>query len=92
MSVKGSIFIFGFLVCAVGALFVPSLGVYGYIADYCIAPSDQWWGRPFAQMGIRFSLMLALTTLIGILLQRKKLEFGKKYYIIRRFVFFSFYW
>jgi hypothetical protein len=36
MPLKGIIFIGLFLLCAVGALVLPCLGVYGYIADYCI--------------------------------------------------------
>ncbi|RAM00003.1 hypothetical protein DO021_21375 [Desulfobacter hydrogenophilus] len=32
---------------------MPYLGVYGYIADYCIGPSQQWWEAPFSGIGIR---------------------------------------
>ncbi|NIA11338.1 MAG: polymerase [Nitrospiraceae bacterium] len=78
MPLKGILFFFGlFLLCAVGALFLPQLGVYGYIADYCIDPSSQWWAAPFSGLGIRYSLTLALATAIGILLQRDKLRFGE---------------
>jgi len=77
MSIKGLLFISIFAFCTVGALFLPQLGIYGYIADYCLNPADQWWGRPFANMGMRFSFTLALATMAGIVLQRKKLNFGE---------------
>jgi probable O-glycosylation ligase (exosortase A-associated) len=79
MPLKGIIFIGLFLLCAVGALFLPYLGVYGYIADYCISPAHQWWEAPFSRLGIRYSLTLALTTAIGMLLQRDKLRFGESF-------------
>jgi len=78
MSIKGLMLIGTFLFCAVGALFLPYLGIYGYIADYCISPSRQWWGLPFSAMGIRFSFTLALATFAGIVLQRHNLKFGEK--------------
>lgn len=76
MSLKGLIFIGLFGFCVVGAVFLPHLGIYGYLADYCINPSDQWWGRPFANMGLRVSFTLALATMLGIVFQWKKLRFG----------------
>jgi O-antigen ligase len=78
VSIKGLLFIGGFMVCAVGALFLPHLGIYGYIADYCINPNDQWWAAPFSRFGVRYSLTLALATLIGMVLQRNKLQFGRQ--------------
>lgn len=77
MSLKGLLFIGLFFFCAIGALALPHLGIYGYLADYCINPADQWYGRPFARMGFRFSLFLALGTMLGIVFQRKNLKFGK---------------
>nr|WP_198912587.1 O-antigen ligase family protein [Desulfuromonas acetoxidans] len=78
VSSRGLLFISVFTFCVLGALALPQLGIYGYLADYCLNPADQWWGRPFAQMGIRFSFTLALATMAGIFLQRKKLRFGEK--------------
>jgi len=77
MSLKGLVFIIIFFICVVGASFAPHLGIYGYLVDYCISPAQQWWGRPFANIGIRFSLILALATIVGVFLQRSKLNFGK---------------
>lgn len=76
MSLKGLIFIGLFGFCVVAAVFLPHLGIYGYLADYCINPSDQWWGRPFAHMGLRVSFTLALATMAGMVFQWKKLRFG----------------
>jgi len=53
MPLKGIVFVGLFLVCSVGALVMPYLGVYGYIADYCIGPASQWWEAPFSGLGIR---------------------------------------
>jgi len=79
MSLKGILFIGLFGFCALGALFFPYLGIYGYLADYCINPAGQWWGAPFFSMGLRGSLTLAVATLLGILLHYKKLEYGRKF-------------
>jgi O-antigen ligase len=81
MSLKGLVFIGIFGFCTLGALFLPQLGIYGYIADYCINPADQWWGRPFAGYGLRFSFTLAVATLIGIYLQRSKVRFGEVFFV-----------
>lgn len=55
---------------------MPQLGIYGYLADYCIGPSQQWWEAPFSGIGIRYSFSLALATIMGFVLQRHKLRFG----------------
>lgn len=78
MSIKGLFFIGLFSFCFLGALIAPHLGIYGYVADYCISPKNQWWGYVFYRAGIRFSLFLAFATAIGIYLQRNKLKFGER--------------
>ncbi len=65
------------------------------MADYCVNPADQWYGRPFVSMGIRFSFFLAVATLVGFFLQRKKLFFGKNFLYkneIYIFVFLTIVW
>ena len=47
MSLKGLLYIGLFGLCAVGALFLPQLGIYGYIADYCINPAGSGGGPLF---------------------------------------------
>lgn len=78
MPLKGIVFFGLFVFCAAGALFLPHIGVYGYIADYCINPAGQWWEEPFSGLGIRYSLTLALATALGIVFQSNKLKFGEK--------------
>ena len=75
-SIKPLAFISIFLICTVGAIFLPHLGIYGYLADYCIGTSKQWWEAPFSGLGIRYSFTLALATIGGFVLQRHKLRFG----------------
>jgi hypothetical protein len=79
MSLKGLLYIGLFGLCAVGALFLPQLGIYGYIADYCINPSGQWWGAPFSAMGLRGSFTLAAATLLGMVLHFNRLKYGEKF-------------
>ena len=80
MSLKGLLFIGLFSLCSIGALFAPQIGIYGYVAEYCVGPTRAWWGAPFAAMGVRFSFTLVLATAVGMILQRKKLQFGTLLY------------
>ena len=77
MQLKGILFITLFFLCSVGALVMPHIGVYGYIAEYCIGTSRQWWAAPFVRMGIRFSYTIALATILGTFFQWRKLRYGK---------------
>ena len=78
MPLKGILFASLFLLCSIGALFVPTLGVYGYFVDYCIGTSHQWWASSFAEKGIRISLILALATFAGMCFNWGKLKFGNR--------------
>jgi putative inorganic carbon (HCO3(-)) transporter len=77
MPLKGILFIGLFLLCVIGALVMPYLGVYGYIAEYCIGTSRQWWAVPFVRMGIRLSYTIALATILGTFFQWRKLRYGR---------------
>jgi putative inorganic carbon (hco3(-)) transporter len=79
MALKSLTFIGLFLLCAGGALFFPHLGIYGYIAEYAIGPSSQWWEVPLKGLGIRYSFTLAAATAIGILFNRAKLRYGESF-------------
>lgn len=68
-----------FTISSIGALFLPYLGIYGYIADYCIGPAGQWWEAPVSGLGIRYSLTLAMATMTGYLLQKKSLRYGSEF-------------
>ena len=76
LPIKSVIFIGLFFFCTFGAIFLPHLGVYGYLADYSIGPANQWWEAPFSGLGLRYSFSLAIATIAGFLLQRHKLRFG----------------
>ena len=74
MPLKSLTFISLFLICSCGALFYPYIGIYGYLADYCVGSSGQWWEATFSRLGLRYSFTLAAATGIGIILQNKKLR------------------
>lgn len=77
MPLKGILFIGLFLLCVVGALVMPYLGVYGYIIEYCIGTSRQWWAAPFVKMGIRLSYTIALATILGTFFNWRRLQYGR---------------
>ena len=77
MPAKAIIFIVLFLICTVGAVFLPHIGIYAYVSDYYMGSASQWWAAPFRAMGIRFSLTIAVVTIIGIFLKWKNLKFGR---------------
>jgi len=77
MALKMVLFLLAFLGASVGALFVPVLGVLGYIMHYSIGPEGQWWNAPLRPIGLRYSLTLAACTAIGIALHYKRLRWRK---------------
>ena len=78
MSQKGIIFIVLFFICIACALRMPQFGLYGYIGDYIMGSGSQWWAAPFRKMGFRFSLMLAMVSAIGIVLNWSKISEGHR--------------
>jgi O-antigen ligase len=81
MAIKTILFAVGFLVACIGALFVPLLGVLGYVAHYNLGPEQQWWTIPLRPLGIRYSLILAVATGIGMLLHLRNLRFGTQFLV-----------
>jgi O-antigen ligase len=81
LSLKGILFFGLFVFCSIGALFAPYIGVYGYVADYSIGPAGQWWEAAFSPWGIRYSLVLALATAIGMLLNWHNLDYGDRFLV-----------
>ncbi len=65
-----SAFFFG---ACVAALINPIWGVVNYVVAYQTDPTQTWWGIPLAGLGIRFSLVAALFTMIGMLISRHRL-------------------
>ncbi len=55
------------------ALINPIWGVINYLFVYQLDPTDRWWGIPIADIGVRFSMLAAMATLIGILVARSRL-------------------
>jgi O-antigen ligase len=77
MPLRSLFFIGGFIICALGALQNPIFGILGYMGHYCIGPERQWWMGPFRGMDLRYSLVLALATAVGMALNWRKLNIGK---------------
>jgi len=75
MAIASIIFLACLIICCGGALFMPLLGVIGYVLHYIMG--TDWWAAPFNHWGIRYSYTLALTTAIGAFLHLRKLHFGK---------------
>ncbi len=61
-----------FWVGCLAALFNPIWGVVNYMAAYQSNPPVTWWGKPLSQLGMRFSMLAAGFTLIGLLTGRRK--------------------
>lgn len=60
-------------ISCVAALFNPIWGVLNYLLVYQLDPTDRWWGIPIHDLGLRFSLIAALSVVLGMLLSRNKL-------------------
>jgi len=78
MPLKAIIFMGLFAICVCGAVFTPILGVLGYMGHYCVGPERQWWSGPFRSLGIRYSYLLALLTVVGVVTHWQKLRLGKR--------------
>lgn len=60
-----------------GVFYHPLWGVIGYIFSYNVNPIGHWWGALLADWGIRYALLLAFATGLGIILHRSKLKYKK---------------
>lgn len=49
------------------------IGVINYMMVYQVNPNNTWWGKPLKDMGIRFSMLAAGFTVIGIFTSRKRI-------------------
>jgi len=81
VPLKTVLFLGLFIVCTVGALYAPLLGVLGYVAHYCIGPERQWWEAPIGYWGLRYSYTLAIATAIGMAIHWRSLRFGKTFLV-----------
>ena len=75
MPIVTIIFLVGFFVCCVGAWVAPLFGIVGGVLYYTIATG--WWTVPIQHWGIRYYYFLALSTIIGVAINWRKLRFGK---------------
>ncbi|MCP4592611.1 MAG: O-antigen ligase family protein [bacterium] len=62
-----------FVVMCTLSLVHPLIGAVNYIMIYQVNPVTSWWGRPLADLGIRFSLTAALFMGLGMALNWSKL-------------------
>lgn len=69
-------FIFFWTGCC-ASLLNPIWGLITYIVVYQTDPTDTWWGMPIAEIGVRFSLLAALSTFAGLVLGQKYLPKGR---------------
>ena len=60
-----------------GVFYHPLWGVIGYIFSYNVNPIGHWWGALLVDWGIRYALLLAFATGLGIILHRTKLKYKK---------------
>lgn len=74
MAIKTVLFALLFAVAFLGGFLSPIWSVLGYVGHYTIGPERQWWHAPLSPLGIRYSLILALTTAVGIALHWNKLR------------------
>src|SRR3990172_3919076 len=68
---KSILYFVVFWAACIMALANPIWGVMNYMVVYQTDPTDTWWGQPLADMGMRFSLLAAASTLLGLVLGRK---------------------
>ncbi len=74
VAVKTLVLLLSFVFFSVGALFVPMIGVVGYVLHYHFWPDNQWWGRELADWGLRYAFTVGLCLLVGTLLNKHKLK------------------
>ncbi|MCK4626680.1 MAG: O-antigen ligase family protein, partial [Phycisphaerae bacterium] len=78
MATKTLIFLVCFFAACGGALVAPLIGVMSYVLIYQISPHTQWWGMPIRYWGIRYSLAIAVSTGLGMIMGYRRLHPGKK--------------
>ncbi len=81
MSLKTILFLVAFIGCCGGSLYMPLLGILGYIVNYNLAPDTKWWTAPLNDLGVRYSYSLALMTAIGIAINWRSLRYGKTFLV-----------
>ncbi len=80
MALKTILFAILFVICVLGAVWMPVLGILGYVGHYIIGPERQWWSVSLRPYGIRYSFVLAAATAIGVALNFQRLRYGNKFF------------
>jgi putative inorganic carbon (HCO3(-)) transporter len=73
-------FLVSYVAGCVGALRFPILGIMTYLLVYYLHPPTAWWGRPLEWMELRYSLVASIFTAIGIVMNWKRLKFGRGFW------------
>lgn len=58
-------------------IYHPVIGILAYLFTYNINPLTHWWAHYLPGWAVRYSLILATATALGILIQRSKLRFHR---------------
>ena len=67
-------FFAAFMVMCALSLVYPILGVVNYMMIYQTNPTTTWWGKPMANLGIRFSMTAAVFMILGMVLNWGRLS------------------
>jgi len=54
------------------ALVNPIWGLINYMMTYQVNPGNAWWGIPLQSLGMRFSMLAAVFTVVGLFFGRKR--------------------
>jgi len=72
MSATAALFVVLFLAgCGLALSRHPIYGVMTYVVVFYVSPSDRWWGQGVTE-GMRWALIAAVVTVIGMLIHRPK--------------------
>lgn len=74
MAFKTILLLLGFMFFSVGALFIPLVGVIGYVVHYHFWPENHWWGQALSSWNLRYAFTIGLCLLVGTLLNKHKLK------------------
>ncbi|MBN1341087.1 MAG: O-antigen ligase family protein [Phycisphaerae bacterium] len=80
MPLTTILFLVSYLFGCVGALRYPLLGVMAYLMVYFTYPTTTWWGKPLAWMGIRYAMVAAICTAVGLVLNWHRLRPGRGFW------------
>ena len=78
MPIKTVIFLIAFAAACGGALYMPLIGILGYVLHYQVGPEQQWWAESISHWGLRYSLAIAVFTGAGIFINRRRLRYGDR--------------